>query len=505
MTIRFPVKVLFASSEVTPFAKTGGLADVAGALPRYLEPLGIDVSVFMPAYQPIHDAGDFRDTGIRYSVPMGPRLVEGGLLESRLPDSKVRVLAVENRDYFHRDGLYGENGSDYHDNCERFVFFCRSMFEIVRALDWQPDLLHVNDWQTGLIPAILQSEYSGNEGWDRTPALMTIHNLAYQGNFWHWDMLLTGLDWKYFNWEQMEFFGQLNLLKTGLVFADAINTVSPTYASEIQTSEHGCGLEGVLRSRSDVLSGILNGIGSEWDPATDPHLAVNYDANSWEAGKAACKAALRSKRCLPQRPEVPLIGLIGRLAEQKGWSLILPVMESWLGQVDAQWIVLGTGQPEYHDALQELAARHPESLSLELGFSAELAHQIESAADMFLMPSRYEPCGLNQQYSLAYGTPPIVRATGGLADTVVDAIEENIVRGTANGFSFAGFTVPELESAMGRAVEMYYQRKETWKQLVTNGMNQDWTWTSSARRYERLYQQTIARKRAHQGAVRNLK
>ena len=496
------MKILIASSEVVPFAKTGGLADVCGALPRSLEALGHEVFVFLPAYTGVRDAGQpFQETGLELNVPIGSSLVSGRLLKSQLPGSNVTVFGIENADYFSRPELYGEGGEDYKDNCERFVFFCRAVLDAVRILDWKPDLVHANDWQTGLIPALLKTEFGGTPFYENVASLLTIHNLAYQGSFWHWDMLLTGLDWKYFNWKQMEFFGRLNLLKTGIVFSDAISTVSPTYAVEIQTPEHGCGLDGVLRYRSDVLSGILNGIdANDWNPATDKNIVVNYDVGSWEQGKSACKSALRQERGLPDSNE-PLIGIVGRLASQKGWTLIIPVMEQWLAESNVQWVVLGTGQPEYHDALNQLARQYPEKLSLELGFSNKLAHQIESAADMFLMPSQYEPCGLNQMYSLAYGTIPIVRSTGGLADTVVDTNEETIANGSANGYCFGDFSVGALAEALNRAVGAYRSYPDVWKQLVTTGMRQDWSWNASAKRYSRLYEQTVANKQIHQEAV----
>ena len=476
---------------------------MAGALPKELRKLGHEVIVFMPAYPCIEKTpAKFERTDVQFNIPMGAGLVAGRLLKSSLPDSDVTIYAVENEDYFHRAELYGEQGSDYSDNCERFVFFCRSVLESIRLMDWQPDLLHANDWQTGLLPALLKTEMAGLPFYENIASLITIHNLAYQGNFWHWDMLLTGIDWKYFNWKQMEFFGQLNLLKTGIVFSDAINTVSPTYAMEIQTSEHGCGLEGVLRHRSDVLSGILNGIDKQdWNPSTDKHLVVNYDINSWEEGKAACKTAFQADRGLSQEARVPLIGIVGRLASQKGWSLIIDVMRNWLPSANVQWAILGTGQAEYHEALQQLAEYYPDKLSVELAFSNESAHRIESAADMFLMPSEYEPCGLNQLYSLAYGTVPVVRETGGLADTIVDASENSIGNRVANGFSFKQFDSNELDVAVTRAVGMYNGFPEIWSQLVTTGMRQDWSWTASARKYQRLYEQTVSLKQTTEKVV----
>ena len=277
------MKILIASSEVVPFSKTGGLADVTGALPRYIQELGHEVAVFMPAYRSIEQSGfTFEETGIEFQIALGKNVSDGKLLVARVPGNNVSFYAIQNQHYFDRAALYGEEGVDYPDNCERFVFFSKAVLECIRLLGWQPDVIHANDWQTGLIPAFLKTDLANVPFYENMASLITIHNLAYQGSFWHWDMLLTGIDWKHFNWLEMEFFGRLNLLKTGIVFADCINTVSPTYAVEIQTAQQGCGLDGVLRNRSDVLSGILNGIDpNEWDPKTDPHLAVNYDAVSY--------------------------------------------------------------------------------------------------------------------------------------------------------------------------------------------------------------------------------
>ena len=487
------MKLLFASSEVVPFSKTGGLADVAGALPKEVSRLGAAVVVFMPAYDSFsNQLGEFTDTGIEYEVAIGQKEVGCRLLRAAFEG--VTIFAVDQKDYFGRPGLYGEGGADYLDNCERFVFFCRAIMEAIPRINWWPDLIHVNDWQTSLIPAYLKTEFAGRAGYENIVTLLTIHNLAYQGSFWHWDMLLTGLDWQYFNWRQMEFYGNLNLLKTGIAFADAINTVSPTYAAEIQTVEHGCGLEGILHHRRDALSGILNGIDAEeWNPKTDRHISVNYDVSSWQQGKLACKTSLMQARGISVSKQVPLIGIIGRLASQKGWSLILQILPYWLRDREVQWVVLGTGQPDYENALADLAKAYPDKLSVELGFSNELAHQIEAAADIFLMPSQYEPCGLNQQYSLAYGTIPVVRATGGLADTVVDATPGNIANGTANGFMFDGFDVEQMNKTLERAVDTFFHDPQTWEQLVACGMKQDWSWTASARKYFRLYQKTVSR------------
>ncbi len=477
-----------------PFAKTGGLADVCGSLPRELHNLGHEVVLFLPAYRSIWQAGQTIDlTATKFSIAIGKKQVEGCLLKSQLPGSAVPVYFVHQPGYFDRPNLYGHDGEDFNDNCERFVFFCRALMESIHLLDWRPDVIHCNDWQTGLIPVLQRTEYSHRAGYESIRTLMTIHNLAYQGCFWHWDMLLTGVDWQYFNWQQMEFYGQLNLLKTGIVFADAISTVSPRYAQEIQTHEFGHGLEGALRSRGGDLIGILNGIDTnEWNPATDESLPFKYGVDNWQAGKAACKFVLQQELGLVQSASTPLIGCIGRLASQKGWALILSALQRWLSTSDVQWAVLGTGDWEYQQALLELQKRFPQKLGLRLEFSEPLAHRIEAAADLFLMPSRYEPCGLNQMYSLRYGAVPVVFNTGGLADTVVDANNNNLRLGTANGFVFYDHSVESMIHALKRAVEMQQDQPGAWERIVTTGMRQDWSWARSAKQYELLYRRIVS-------------
>ena len=301
------MNILIATSEAVPFAKTGGLADVCAALPVEISKLGHSAAVILPAYRQAWQSGlSIEPLPVEFTVPIGTRMVAGRLLRSKFPDSNVPVYLVEQPEYFDRPQLYREEGNDYRDNCERFVFFCRAVMEAIRLLDLKIDVLHANDWQTGLIPAYLKIEYRRQPGYEQIGTLLTIHNLAYQGLFWHWDMLLTGLDWKYFNWQQMEFFGNLNLLKTGLVFADRINTVSPRYAEEIQSAPLGCGLEGVLQQRRGVLSGIINGVDyRHWNPETDPHLPESYGPANVRQGKAAAKAALQNELELPSIPTSP--------------------------------------------------------------------------------------------------------------------------------------------------------------------------------------------------------
>ena len=486
-----------AASEAVPFAKTGGLADVCGALPIELARLGHEPVLILPAYRNARYCGlPITPMGIDFIVPIGSKTVTGHLLQSKLPSTNVPVYLVQQDYYFDREELYRSNGKDYSDNCERFVFYCRAVLEAIRLLELNVDVLHCNDWQTGLIPAYLKIEYRTLPRYQNTASLFTIHNMAYQGQFWHWDMLLTGLDWKYFNWHQMEYYGKLNLLKTGLVFADALSTVSPRYALEIQNPAFGCGLEGLLQHRRDVLTGILNGVDeSEWNPDADPLISANYNADTFDQGKPVCKAAMQSELGLPQRGDAPLVGMIGRLADQKGYDLVAKVIPEWVARNDTQWVILGKGEPIYHELFTDLARRHPDKVAVRLEYSDRLAHRIEAGADMFLMPSRYEPCGLNQMYSLKYGTVPVVRETGGLADTIVDANEQNLAAGTANGFSFREDNPLALSETLARAVEAY-GRPETWRQLVATGMRQDWSWGRSARQYVKLYEQIVAKVRS---------
>jgi starch synthase len=327
----------------------------------------------------------------------------------------------------------------------------------------------------------------------RAKTVMTIHNMAYQGVFWHWDMLLTGLDWKYFNWEQMEFYGQLNLLKTGIVFADAITTVSPTYAREIQSAPGGCGLEGVLATRSDVLTGIVNGIDIDlWNPQTDPHIPRPYSVESYEEGKYAAKVALAARLGRAAPDPRPLVAFVGRLAEQKGVDLVIELLGRLGGTGRAHFVVLGTGDNGIEEALRRAAASFPGTIDVVIGFDEGLAHLVQAAADMMLVPSRYEPCGLTQLYAMRYGAIPIVRATGGLVDTVVDATPETLRAGTGSGFVFEAFDAPALEHAVGRALEAHADAT-AWTGLVQRVMRQDWSWDASASEYLALYDRTLRR------------
>ena len=488
------MNILFATTEAVPFCKTGGLGDVCGALPIELAKLGIRPTVIMPAFRQVLESGQaIERTGISVEAPIGNKIVHGELLLGHLPDSDVPVYFVKQDEYFYRGDLYRDNDRDYHDNCERFVFFGRAVLEAIQKLQLDVDVLHCHDWPTGLLPAYLKTSYADKPGYDSIATLFTVHNLGYQGSFWHWDMELTGVGWEYFNWQQMEFYGQLNFMKSGLAFADLLSTVSPRYAIEIQSPPMSCGLEGILQHRADDLFGVLNGVDyTAWDPQIDPHIAQQYGPDNYREGKAACKAALQRELGLPERRDIPLIATVGRLADQKGFDLIADILPRWSEQVGAQWVLLGSGDRHYEEMLRQLAQDNPDKVAVKIGFNNELAHRIEAGADIYLMPSRYEPCGLNQMYSLKYGAVPVVRETGGLADTITNADTETIANGTANGYSFADVSGYALSMSLDRAVQAYYD-SHLWDQLIQTGMRQDWSWARSAKRYGELYEAAIAK------------
>jgi starch synthase len=381
--------------------------------------------------------------------------------------------------------------ADYPDNAERFVFFCRAVLETVPHLGFTPDVIHGNDWQTGLVPVILNELYRTRAGYQHVRSVFTIHNIAYQGHYGREVLRLAGLPGYLFNEGQLEFYGNLNFLKAAIVFADAVNTVSPTYAREIQTAEYGCGLEGLLRKLRGKLSGIVNGVDYDhWGPAHDTHIAAPYAAETVFTNKPLCKADLQRRFKLPQTPDAPVLGMVARLVSQKGVDLVMSAAPGFL-DLGCQIVVLGEGDQEYHEQLKQLREKHPEQVGLYLGFNEGLAHIIEAGSDLFLMPSRYEPCGLNQIYSLRYGTPPVVRATGGLADTVVNATVENLVAGTATGFSFHAYTANALYETVRWALRLMEERPADFRQVVRTAMAQDWSWDRSAAEYEELYRRVM--------------
>jgi starch synthase len=490
------MRVLQVASEATPFAKTGGLADVVGSLPGALSRLGCTVTVALPAYREVFSSRRLpvEPTGWEFDVPVGTRSKRATIHQSLIPGkdgaADTTVYLIGNDSYFDRPTLYG-GAEDYSDNAERFIFFSRAVLELANRFEQPCDVIHSHDWQTGLVPAYQKVLASQWPRLSRARTLHTIHNMAYQGVFWHWDMLLTGIDWRYFNWQQMEYFGQLNLLKTGIVFSDLVSTVSPTYAREIKSAPGGCTLEGVLSDRGDTLVGIVNGIDTDvWNPRTDPHLPLPYDATNVAAGKAAAKSALAAHLGHVAPDPRPLVAFVGRLAEQKGVGLIFDLLSRMAGSGRVRFLILGTGDPRAEDGLRRMAATYPGTIDLVIGFDEALAHLVQGAADMLLMPSLYEPCGLTQLYALAYGTIPIVRATGGLVDTVVDVTDATLAEGTASGFVFDAVDGGALAHAVDRALGLHADSAR-WQGLVRQAMGQDWSWDQSARKYLSLYKRAV--------------
>ena len=489
---RTPVKILFVASEIDPFAKTGGLADVAGALPKALERLGHEVRIVLPLYRQINrERFGFAPTQLTVSVTAGSDVYAARIWQATLPNSCVTTYGVEQPALFDREGLYQDRGKDHPDNLLRFSVFSQAALRLLPALGWQPEVVHCHDWQTALACVHLALGPLGREPFFASLAsVLTIHNLAYQGLFPKEQWSLTNLPEAAYSVDGLEFYDQINCLKGGLVSADCLTTVSPTYAHEIQTSEFGCGLEGVLNVRQSELFGILNGIDpDEWGPQADPHIAAHYTVQEL-AGKSLCKLALQRGQRLPERHEL-LIGMIQRLAEQKGIDIFVQALERLMA-LPIQLVILGTGDPTYHRQLQQLQATFPQQLALNLTFDNALAHQIEAGADAFLMPSRFEPCGLNQMYSMRYGTVPIVRRVGGLADTVVDVTPRTTAAGTATGFVFEAYTAEALVEAVKRTVTAFRDHA-LWAHLMRTGMQQDVSWDRSARTYVSVYERALAR------------
>ena len=484
------MKILLAASEAVPFAHTGGLGDVAGALPKALSRLGHDVRLIMPLYRAVDVARHQLSTvtrGVRVATASGSQEVD--LLAGHL-SSGVPVYFVRHDPSFNRSGLYqSPSAEDYPDNAERFALFCRAVSEVCRTVSFQPEVLHAHDWQTALLPVYLKTTLRDDPFFQKTATVFTIHNLGYQGLFSPEVLPKLMLPGELFTPAGLEFYGKGNLLKGGLLFADLLTTVSRRYSQEIQTADRGVGLDGVLGERKGDLFGVLNGIDpEEWNPAIDPHIAAHYTAADL-SGKARCKADLQRRLKLPVRATVPLLAVISRLAGQKGLDLLRDILESLMAE-ELQLILLGGGEKELEAAFREAAAKYPSKLAVQIGFDVPLSHRIEAAADLFLMPSRYEPCGLNQMYSLAYGTIPVVHATGGLDDTIV---QFDAVTGEGNGFRFEEATAAVFLQAIRQALALY-REKVLWRRLITNAMAADFTWDRSAREYEQLYRRAAEKK-----------
>lgn len=491
------LKLLVAASEAIPYAKTGGLADVAGALPQELAKLGHDVVLLVPRYRCVNDSGRSFRRIVTLSVPTPQGAVDVSIEEDvvSIPGypAKVRVWAIRHDPSFDRPGLYQERGLDYPDNLDRFVLFCRAIVEVMRYLvrerDWKTDLLHLHDWQTALCAVYLKTVDRGRAELEGVKTVLTLHNVGYQGLFPGGEFAKTGLPSSLFSMDGLEFYGSVNVLKGGMVFADYLTTVSPTYAREILTPELGFGLDGVLRNRQDRLQGIINGIDTDiWNPEKDPYLPAAYSAGN-RAGKLLCKRALQREFKLPET-NAPLLAVIGRLTSQKGFDLIEAVIPR-LMTLDAQLVMLGTGDPVHETTFKSLQTRYHDRMGVHIGFDEGLAHRIEAGADMLVMPSKYEPCGLSQLYSVRYGTVPIVRKTGGLADTVVpfDAKQSQAV--PATGFHVEKHTAESLQSTLRLAIRVFRDPAQ-WNRLIEAGMRTDVSWARSAKAYEELFRRVVS-------------
>jgi starch synthase len=479
-SLELAMKILFVASEGLPFSKTGGLADVVEALPKSLVALGHEVTVLLPRYR---NTRAVAVTVPSLTVPTGdalrfPGIVEGGTLHG------VYYYFVDDPEYFDREQLYGAAGKDYPDNAERFAELSGAAIEFCKRV-WMPDVIHCHDWQAGLVPVLLRTRYAKDEALQELAVVFTIHNMGYHGAFPRDTMKKIGLPESLFGIDGMEFYGRVNFLKGALIFSDFLTTVSPKYAEEIKTVEYGHGLDGVIRNRADRLRGILNGVDyAAWSPERDKVIASRYSPKDL-SGKLACKKNLLEVFGLP--PETvnkPVIGIVSRFAGQKGFDLIEQVAADVLAE-DLAMVALGAGEPRYEKVFRELAKLYPAKFSVRVAYDNLLAHKVEAGADIFLMPSRYEPCGLNQIYSLKYGTVPVVRATGGLDDTI-DAFDPESGRGT--GFKFQAYDGPALLTAVQQALFIFRNEPAVWRRIQSNGMAKDFSWQVSATEYAKLYE-----------------
>ncbi len=483
------LNILISASEVVPFAKSGGLADVVGALPKALEKLGHSVIVVMPRYY-IVDKQKYNLTplegalGVQMGV-IGEEWAE--VYQGTLPNSTVPIYFIENDHYFGRSGLYDEAGVGFNDNDNRFIFLSKAAMQLSKKLNFKPDIIHANDWHTAAMPILLNTVYANDPHFANTASILSIHNLQHQGKCYKGAMDVLAVGWERFNHYELEEHDGVNLLKGGIVHANAINAVSQKYAEEIKTAEFGCGLEVTMQKHQEKLYGILNGVDyEEWSPAIDEFIPKKYDANKIK-GKAVCKKALQKEFNLPQKANIPLIGLVGRLADQKGITILAQAIHKLL-ELDIQIVLLGTGEAWAEEFFCDIALQYPEKFASFIGYKNDLAHKIEAGSDFFLMPSLFEPCGLNQIYSLRYGTLPIVRATGGLDDTI-----ENYepFTGNGDGFKFYEATDTALLNTVKWAVDTYYNDKKGMKFLIQNAMKKRFSWEESAKAYEQMYKDAI--------------
>lgn len=483
------MKILIAASEAFPFCKTGGLADVIGSLAQvFAKTQESEVVLFLPRYRNV-GGGAFspKATGGSFLIPVGNRVEPATM--SRVQWGKVAVYFIESPKYFDRPGMYRSSAGDYDDNDERFIFFCRAVLEGAKFIGFKPDVIHCHDWQTGLVPAYLRTLYRIDSFYAKTASMFTIHNIAYQGMFPKETLLKAGFSWLDFTPEKLEYYGGINFMKAALVYSDIITTVSPTYASEIQyRPEFGHGMEGLLKHRNSDLFGILNGIDEEiWDPSTDMFLERGYELKSFARGKAAAKKALQNELGLEENKDRVLAGVVSRLDQQKGLDVLLEAAPEFLDKV--QFVILGQGDPGLTDAFGALADAHPKSVAFRGGIDENLAHKIYAGSDLFIMPSRFEPCGLPQMIAMRYGSLPVVTRTGGLKDTV----RYNGEPKDSNGFAIDYADAGQLKSVLGHIVSLYGWR-ENWNMMVRNAMKGDYSWTRSAEAYRKLFTIAVQRR-----------
>jgi starch synthase len=488
------LRILFCASEVAPFAKTGGLADVAYSLPKELRALDHDVRVIMPLHGCVSPSRWPMGLAVgKLGVPVGFGEQWCAAHQTEIPGANVPVYLIEHHQYFGRTELYQHDGHDYDDNAERFAFFSRACTQLCKALQWAPDVVHCHDWQTALVPMYLKTWEADHPIFSNAAAVLSIHNLGYQGVFHKDEIIHCQLGWERFTIHGLEYYDKLNYLKGGVLYADKVSTVSPTYAREIQTPEHGWALDGVLRARSPDLVGILNGCDyADWDPSTDPFLPARFDVHDL-SGKAVCKAELQRRLGLPQRADVPLIGIVTRLAYQKGIDILAAAMPAIM-RMDLQLAVLGAGEVWAHFFFGDLPRAYPGKGAAYIGFDHSLAHLITAGSDFLLLPSRYEPCGLTQLHGKRYGAVPIARGTGGLVDTIENY---NEISGAGDGFKFHDLTPSAVANTVGWAVSTFYDRPHHMRTMIDRSMRQRFYWSDAATKYVDLYHWAIERKRGY--------
>ena len=479
------LRLAFVSAEAFPYAKLGEMADVAYSLPKHLASLGMEVSLFLPKYRsPEIDSLPMERITSNLPVSLGDRVAKANVFKGE--QGKYDVYFIDNPKYFWRDQIYGTGTREYLDNDERFIFFNKAVLEFLYRHKIKPDIIHCNNWPTALIPVFLKTQYTKKKHFHKTATVLTLHNIAYQGEYPPDSLMLTGLNLKYFTSRQISLNGRFNFLKAGIMYADVLNTVSSTYRKEILTKKHGLGLENILRSRKDVFFSIRNGIDYEiWNPETDPYIAANYSSSDLDA-KRTCKQDLIKEFGLSINSKTPVIGLVSYMRAHKGFDILLDAMEE-LVRLDMALVILGQGEDQYENQLIEIQRKHPDKVAVRLEMNPALAHKIAAGADVFLIPSLYEPCGLNQLYSFRYATVPVVRGTGGLEETV-RPFHPSTSKG--NGFLFKEYSSAAMIAALKEALK-YYKKPELWRKILSEGMKENFSWDNAARRYLYLYRTAL--------------